>query len=135
MDVLVDTSIWSLALRRSNASPHPATAELAEIIREGRALMLGVIRQELLSGVRNPRQFESLRLHLRAFADIMIDADDYEQAASFCNRCRSKGIQGGAIDFLICAVAARRQVSIFTVDDDFERYAKVLPLTLHHLRE
>jgi len=92
---------------------------------------MGPIRQELLSGVRTPDQFGALREHLRAFPDVELGTGDYEEAASFSNRCRAAGVQGSSADFLICAVAARRALAIFTTDEDFEHYARILPLTLH----
>lgn len=134
MKVIIDTSVWSLALRRDRASLGPETAELAELIREGRAAMLGAVRQELLSGIRVSHQFETLRSHLRAFPDIVLEAADHEEAASFFNKCRAKGIQGSNTAFLICAAAARRRFGIFTTDADFGRFARVLPIGLHALR-
>ncbi len=56
---------------------------------------------------------------------------DYEEAAQMHNRCRSKGVAGSAIDFLICAVAQRRKWQVFTTDRDFERYEKVLAVGLY----
>ena len=131
MNVLVDTCIWSLALRRSTVRNHPLVGELTELIREGRALMLGLVRQELLSGVRTAAQFESLQTHLRAFPDVPLQTSDHEEAASFFNECRARGVQGTSVDLLICAVAARRRAAVFTTDDDFVHYARVLPLALH----
>jgi predicted nucleic acid-binding protein len=122
MNIVVDTSVWSLALGRQRAAPTSETRELAELVREGRTAMLGPIRQELLSGVRGEQQFETLRAHLRAFPDIGLDAKDYEDAASFFNRCRARGIQGSNTDFLICAVAARRRFGILTTDADFVHF-------------
>jgi predicted nucleic acid-binding protein len=68
---------------------------------------------------------------LRAFADTPITVEDYEEAATFFNQCRSKGLQGSNTDFLICAIAARNDFSIFTNDEDFTRFTRVLPITLH----
>lgn len=93
--------------------------------------MLGFVRQELLSGVRTARQFDSLRNHLRAFPDLLLETADHEEAALFHGRCRAKGIQGSSIDLLICAVATRRQLPILTTDDDFGHYSRVLSLQLH----
>ncbi|MBI4729870.1 MAG: PIN domain-containing protein [Acidobacteria bacterium] len=134
MNVIVDTSVWSLALRRHRPSEHPAGRELAELIREGRATILGPIRQELLSGIRREQQFQTLRDHLRAFPDIRLGMEDYEEAASFFNRCRAKGVQGSNTDFLICGAAVRRQFGILTTDGDFESLAKLLPIQLHSPR-
>ena len=131
MNIIIDTSVWSLALRRQRSSPSSETRELAELVREGRAAMLGAVRQELLSGVRADQQFETLRSHLRAFPDIPLEAADYEEAASFFNKCRGRGIQGSNTDFLICAAAARRGFGILTTDTDFAHFARVLPIELH----
>ena len=131
MNIIIDTSVWSLALRRQRSSPSAETRELAELVREGRAAMLGAVRQELLSGVRANQQFETLRGHLRAFPDVLLEAEDYEEAASFFDRCRSKGIQGSNTDFLICATAVRRGFGILTTDADFTHFARVLPIELH----
>ena len=134
MNVLVDTSIWSLALRRAPARQDPAVAELAELIREYRVRILGAIRQEILSGIRSPQQFETLRLRLRAFPDLALDDEDYEFAADFFNQCRRRGVQGSNTDFLICAAAHRHKLSIFTTDLDFAGYRQHLPIRLHEIR-
>lgn len=134
MKVIVDTAVWSLALRRVRAATHPVVSELAGLIQEGRAVMMGFIRQELLSGVHDPGQFHTLREHLRAFPDLELHTEDHERAASFFNQCRAKGLQGSPVDFLICAVAARRDLPILTTDTDFERYARILPIQLHNAR-
>lgn len=132
MKVLVDTSVWSVALRRkSRAANEPVTSQLAALVEDGRVAIIGPIRQELLSGIRESAHFERLRDHLRAFSDTAITTDDHEEAATFFNRCREKGIQGSNTDFLICAIAARHGFSIFTTDEDFSHFAKVLPIALH----
>lgn len=135
MNVLVDTSVWSLALRRKPASRNAAedalVTELSALIGEGRARILGFIRQELLSGIRSTDQFEKLRIHLRAFPDEPIETKDYEEAAKAGNLCRSKGIATSLVDLLLCAVAIRRRYSIFSADPDFTTYARALPLALH----
>ena len=134
MNVLVDTSVWSLALRRAAANTSAETAELVALIREGRVAMIGAIRQEVLSGVRAPEQYRRLRDRLRAFSDVSLDATDYEEAASCFNRCRARGLQGSNTDFLICAVSLRRRLSILTTDQDFRGFAPVLGFELHEPR-
>jgi hypothetical protein len=132
--ILVDTSVWSLALRRRRPSGHAAAAEVAELIREGRATIIGPIRQELLSGIRDDRQFRALRDRLRAFPDTALVSGDYEDAATYFNKCRGAGVQGSNTDFLICAVAVRRGFGILTTDGDFPLFAKLLPVHLHAAR-
>jgi predicted nucleic acid-binding protein len=130
--VLVDTPIWSLALRRKHRPENASIQmELASLIADGRVAIIGPIRQELLSGIKERAHFDRLRDHLRAFPDTEITSDDYEGAAWFYNICRAKGIQGSNTDFLICAIAARNEFSIFTTDADFTHFARVLPIELH----
>ena len=137
MLVLVDTPIWSLALRRSSAHLNPReqrlTAALRELIRDGRAQLIGPVRQELLSGIRREAAFRKLRDQLRSFDEPPLDVNDYEEAARIHNQRRSRGIAGSAIDFLLCAAASRRDWQIFTTDHDFGRYATLLPLNLLHI--
>jgi predicted nucleic acid-binding protein len=139
MNVLVDTSVWSLALRRKNenlsANERLVVRELSELIREGRARLIGLVRQELLSGIKTTEQHEKLRLYLRSFPDEVIDTSDYEEAARAGNRCRAKGIVVSIVDILLCAVTIKRGCAIFTTDPDFSHYAKVLPLRLHTPRK
>jgi len=93
--------------------------------------MIGLIRQELLSGIKATEQYEKLRVHLRSFPDEVIDTSDYEEAAKAGNRCRAKGVAVSIVDILLCAVAIKRQWAIFATDPDFSNYAKVLPLRIH----
>ena len=134
MNVVVDSTVWSLALRRASPRDTPEEGELAELVREGRVVMLGPIRQELLSGVRSAKQWAELRGRLRAFPDAPLSEEDFEEASACFNRCRSKGVQGSNTDFLICAVALRRDLAVFTTDGDFVRYATVLGVKLHGRR-
>lgn len=134
MKVLVDTSIWSLALRCNQMAENSCVRELRELITELRVQMLGPIRQELLSGIRSPAQFGALRDHLRAFPDLELSSADFERAAEFFTMCRAKGVQGSSTDFLICAVADRHRLPILTTDGDFLHYQEVLPISLHQSR-
>ena len=138
MNVLVDTSVWSLALRRKakdlTAAERAIVNELADLTGESRARIIGLIRQELLSGIKTGAQYEKLRLALRAFPDEPIGTTDYEAAARASNDCRAMGIVASIVDALICEVALARKWSVFTTDPDFKAYAKVLPIELHSVR-
>lgn len=134
MNIVVDTSVWSLALRRGVPPQHPCVGELHELSREGRVVMLGPIRQEVLSGIRTDGQFRQLRDHLRPFPDLPLAREDYEEAARFINHCRARGVQASNTDFLLCAAASRRKLGILAVDRDFEMLAPHLPIALHRPR-
>lgn len=103
---------------------------MRQLILENRALIMGPVRQELLSGMPDPVHFERLVLVLHGFPDLTLESSDYVKAAQFSNTCRAKGIQGSATDFLICAASVRHEVSILTMDKDFKHYAKLLPIRL-----
>ena len=135
MRVLVDTSVWSIALRRGKQVESPPARELRNLIADHRVEIIGPIRQELLSGICETSQFKKLEKHLAAFPDIPITTEDYVTASRFFNICRSKGVQGSNTDFLICAVAVRSRLAIFTTDKDFPLFAKHLPVVLHEPEE
>ncbi|HEY6928837.1 MAG TPA: PIN domain-containing protein [Thermoanaerobaculia bacterium] len=134
MRVLVDTTIWSLALRRRAASRSQNESRLVktweDLIKDDRIILLGMIRQEVLSGIAESRQFEKLRDALAAFPDETILTSDHVRAAEHFNRCRASGVAGSPVDFLITATAERLDVPIFTTDLDFVRFAKHLPISL-----
>jgi predicted nucleic acid-binding protein len=139
MNILVDTSVWSLAMRRKKENLNPneqaLVTELAELIREGRVRIIGLIRQELLSGIKTIEQYEKLRLYLRAFRDERIETADHEEAAKAGNRCRTKGIVVSIVDILLCTIATQRKWAIFTTDPDFRNYARALPFSMHTPRK
>jgi predicted nucleic acid-binding protein len=134
MKVIVDTSVWSLALRRNSSAGEKHVKELEELIKEVRAQLIGPVRQELLSGIRSEKQYELLKNHLRAFRDLDIETEDFELAAAYFNAARKKGIQASNTDFLICAVSTRRRMPVFTADRDFLNLQSVIPIALHKIR-
>jgi len=129
MSVLVDTSIWSLALRRAR-STRPEIEMLSNLILDGLVKIIGPVRQELLSGITSNQQFQSLKSELENFPDTPLYTADYVLAASYFNQCRKKGVQGSHIDFLICAAAVNNEFRIHTADKDFRQYEKIIPIQL-----
>lgn len=132
MKVLVDTSLWSLALRRRKGEDSLSRLEqqlvknFKTLIQDGRVSLIGPVRQEILSGIASDSQFIKMRDYLSAFEDLPLDSHDYERAAEFFNTCRKKGVQGSHGDFIICAAAERYNLLILTTDRDFLLYE-------HHL--
>jgi predicted nucleic acid-binding protein len=141
LKVLVDTCIWSLALRRRgpktavSSTDQTNIAELGNLIKDVRVQLIGPIRQEILSGIKSNKQFGILRAYLRSFPDYYIQREDYEQAADFFNTCRNRGISGSNTDFLICAIAFNNNWPIFTVDEDFSHFSKVVPVRIYKQKE
>ena len=124
-----------MALRRGKNLISAHAEELRNLILDHRVEIIGPIRQELLSGIRETRQFKKLKSHLAAFPDIPLITEDYIVAAKFYNICKSNGLQGSNTDFLICAVAIRNHLSIFTTDKDFSFFTKHLPIVLHEIEK
>ena len=129
MKVLVDTCVWSLALRHKSPTSE-ITIRVKELVKDGRVVMIGPIRQELLSGISDIFQFNKLKDKLSAFEDTPLESAHFVKAAEFSNICRKKGVQGSTIDFLICAVAHIENLAILTIDKDFDNYKKHLPIKL-----
>jgi len=128
--VLVDTSVWSLGLRRGPKNPE-YSAELKKLILESRVKIIGPIRQEILSGISKRDQFIDLKDKLSSFVDIPLVTEHYELAAELSNECRIRGIQGSHVDFLISAVSKLEKLAIFTTDRDFDLYSTVVGLSLY----
>jgi predicted nucleic acid-binding protein len=139
VNVLVDTSSRSLALRRTARHLDPSekaqVAELAELINEGRAKILGIVREELLSGIKTRCQFPKLQEILRSFPDGPLSTADFEPAASVGNQCRTNGLALSLVDMLICSVAQSRDWAIFSTDPGFKLYATVLSISLDASRK
>jgi predicted nucleic acid-binding protein len=132
--VLVDTPIWSYAFRSQNKEYQHEIKQLSSLIEDQRALIIGPIRQEILSGYSDFRKFKRLKEKLSFFENSPIQDSDYELAAEMCNQCRKRGVQGSHIDFLICAVAKRLDVPIFTTDRDFSHYSNVISIKLFEIK-
>ncbi len=131
MRVVVDTCVWSLSLRRRSrtalsADEQRMVALLTEAIQDGRVLMLGPIRQEILSGIRDEEQFTKTTKLLDPFPDEELATADYVEAARLFNVCQTHGVQCGAVDMLLCAAAARRRCTILTSDQGLMRCIHVL---------
>lgn len=132
MRVIVDTSVWSLAFRKTEKTEIEIKLinYLSELVRDLRVVMIGPIRQEILSGISNEKKFIELQNKLSVFSDWSIETEDYELAAKYYNKCRKNGIQGSHIDYLICAVAFNSNFSILTLDNDFDNYKKYTEIVL-----
>lgn len=135
MTALVDTTIWSLALRRRpgdlSAVERRLVSAWKSLVRANEAALVGPVRQEILSGVRDASQFRALQERLAAFPYVEIAPDDYDRAASFFNACRARGVVGTPIDMLLCAIASRLGMPVFTTDRDFLSYSRHVPVRLH----
>lgn len=135
MSVVVDITICSMAFRRPRVrlSNHQLqrVEALERLLAERTAVMLGAVRQETLSGIRDLHTFERVRASLRDIPDAAIARDDYERAAAVFNSLRGHGIQSSPTDRLITAVALRLDSPVFSDDRDFTRYALVLPIRLY----
>lgn len=134
MKALAVTGVWSLCFRRPRrgiSAPEMHVVDTFAILaRLNQILLIGPIRQELLSGIRMPAHFRKLQRALAAFPLIPILFEDYDKAAELYNTCRRHAIAGDHTDYLLCAVSLRVGCSVLTVDEDFQRCARHLPITL-----
>ena len=128
MSVLVDTSVWSMALRRDRPKPSRELAALRAAIERGEVCLLGVILQEVLQGFPSFDRTRRLVEHLVPFPLLPLQRGDYVYAAEIRNRCRAKGLAISTIDAQIAAAAINHRCALLTLDDDFGGVARHFPL-------
>ncbi len=131
MRILVDTSIWSLALRRASGVINPEAVLLKTIIEQGEDIyLLGIILQEVLQGIKSSKDFLALKEYFKAFPLIDLTREDYIRAAELKNHLIRKGKQGSTIDALIASVAISHRFHLFTADKHFTQIAEHSELKL-----
>lgn len=129
MSLLVDTSVWSLAFRRDEASSAPEVRALRQALESGETVVsTGVILQELLQGFAGPRARADIVERFAALPLLAPDRQDHIDAAELRNRCRRAGVQIGTIDALLAQLCIRHQLTLLTTDNDFVRAALHCPL-------
>ena len=131
MRVLVDTSIWSLALRRKEGHGGNEAHTLKRLIEQGEEIyLLGIILQEILQGIRRSDQFQALIKYFEPFPLIELSREDYVKAATIKNELIKKGIRVSTIDAIIASTAIAKECVLFTADSDFFHIAKHTKLKL-----
>ncbi len=131
MNVLVDTSVWSLALRRTPASSAPEVESLGRCLdRQDLIVTTGLVIQELLQGFQGPAQRKKILRDFSLLPVIMPEVEDHVEAASLRNHCRRRGVQVGTIDALLARLAIRHGLHLLTADHDFDAMARHCPLAL-----
>ena len=131
MTSLVDTSVWSLALRRDAPSGVAEVVALIRAIERGDALLTtGLILQELLQGFSGPKARELILEHFAALPLVVPDRDDHVAAADLRNACRRSGLQVGTIDALLAQLCIHHELTLLSTDRDFVVLATLSPLKL-----
>ena len=130
MNVFVDTSVWSLALRRDAPPDLPEVNELRRSLDSGTVYCTGLVLQELLQGFAMPKAHRQIISRFSALPLLVPDRDDYIHAAELRNRCRQKGVQAGTIDALLAQLCVRYELSMLTTDNDFRSMASIASLTV-----
>jgi hypothetical protein len=131
VNVLVDTSVWSLALRRTPSSSAPEVAVLGQCLaRQDVIVTTGLVIQELLQGFHGPAQRRRILAEFRVLPVLMPEVEDHVEAAALRNHCRRRGVQVGTIDALLARLSIRHGLQLLTADRDFEAMALHCPLSL-----
>lgn len=131
MSLFVDTSVWSLALRRDPGPPSAIVSYLAESLTEGTPVFTtGLVLQEILQGLQGPKARKAILERFAALPSIVPDREDHIAAADLRNDCRRRGVQIGTIDALLARLCLRHELVMLTEDEDFTRIARVVPLRL-----
>lgn len=134
MSLFVDTSVWSLAFRRDQASAAPEVRALREALEGGdTVLTTGLILQELLQGFAGPRARKDIIDRFAALPFLAPDRQDHIDAAELRNRCRRAGLQIGTIDAALAQLCIRHELTLLTTDNDFILAAAHCPLRVWRL--
>jgi predicted nucleic acid-binding protein len=132
--LFVDTSVWSLALRRDPSPPVHEVKALIEAIQHGETIVTtGLVLQELLQGFSGPKARNQILERFSAIPLLVPDRTDYVEAAEIRNQCRRAGVQIGTIDALLGQLCIRHDLTMLTTDADFGRIADRSPLRLWKL--
>jgi predicted nucleic acid-binding protein len=124
LSLFVDTSVWSLALRRDSPASHREIGVLVRAIESGETLLTtGLVLQELLQGFSGPKSRDQILDRFSAVPLLVPDRDDHIRAAELRNHCRRKGVQVGTIDALLAQLCIRHNLTMLTTDKDFEHVA------------
>ena len=128
MGLLVDTSVWSMALRRSWTSA-PEVSRLRSALETGESLFTtGLVLQELLQGFSGPRAHERIIERFASLPLLVPDRGDHVRAAELRNTCRRGGIQVGTIDALLAQLCIRHELVLLTSDKDFRHMQALTPI-------
>ena len=131
MDLFVDTSVWSLALRRDARSSEPAVDRLRQALETGEGVFTtGLVLQELLQGFHGPKAHDVIVERFSALPLLVPDRTDHVEAADLRNACRRQGIGVGTIDALLAQLCRRHDLVMLTTDRDFELLAPHVDLRL-----
>ena len=130
MNLFVDTSVWSLALRRDTPPDLAEVDELKKALDAGMVCTTGLVLQELLQGFRRPKARDQIVSRFTALPVLQPGREDHIQAAELRNRCRRKGIQAGTIDALLAQLCVHYDLTMLTTDNDFKHIASVVPLNV-----
>lgn len=131
MTLLVDTSVWSLALRRNAESVEPEVRHLKDSLKGADIVVTtGIVLQELLQGFSGPRAGKQILERFSALPVLQPTRDDHVAAAELRNACRRKGVQLGTIDALLAHLAIRHELTLLTTDNDFRLAARHCPLSV-----
>ena len=131
MSLFVDTSVWSLALRRDTQSEHAAVAVLRRALLDGDTIVTtGIVIQELLQGFSGAKDQTRIVERLQVLPLLNPGRETHIQAAMLRNTCRRKGVQIGTIDALIAQLCIEHDLALLTADKDFAHAARFVPLRL-----
>lgn len=131
MSLFVDTSVWSLALRRDAPPDHAAVALLRKTLLDGgNILITGVVLQELLQGFHGPKDRTRIIERLQVLPLLNPTRETHIQAAALRNICRRHGVQLGTIDALIAQLCIEHDLALLTTDNDFAHAARFVALRL-----
>ena len=114
--VVIDTSVWIEFLRGTDAG---RSAEVARLVRGGRAVLCGVVEAELLAGVRSDAEREVLADALSGPEYAEVDRSTWRRAGELAAVLRRHGKTVPMSDLILAAVALAGDFAVFSIDNHF----------------
>jgi predicted nucleic acid-binding protein len=128
LSIFVDTSVWSLALRRDTPPEVVELEELKRALTSGTVISTGIVLQELLQGFSRPKAHQQIIQRFGSLPLVVPNRKDHIDAAELQIKCRRRGVHAATIDALLAQLCIRHELTLLTTDKDFRAISRIVPL-------
>lgn len=125
--IFVDTSVWVDALRSGDSV---VASRLATLLDSGEVALSAPVRIEILAGA-STRDSDRLRRVLSALPLYFPTDRTWARIDEWLERARAAGERFGFADLLIAAIASDHEATLWSLDGDFARMARLRFVDIH----